>query len=45
MRNFLGFLEKEGVRYLLISGQACVLYGASSFTEHIDLWVRPAPFD
>ncbi len=45
MRNFLSSLEKEGVRYLLISGQACVLYGASSFTEDIDLWVRPAPSD
>ncbi len=45
MRNFLNSLEKEGVRYLLISGQACVLYGASSFTEDIDLWVRPTTAD
>jgi hypothetical protein len=45
MRNFFRSLEKEGVRYLLISGQACVLYGASHFTEDIDLWVRPSEPD
>ena len=45
MRSFLGSLEKEGVHYLLISGQACVLYGASQFTEDIDLWVRPSAAD
>ncbi len=45
MPSFLGSLEKAGVRYLLISGQACVLYGASQFTEDIDLWVRPTASD
>ncbi len=28
------------MRYLLISGQACVLYGASQFTEDIDFWIE-----
>ena len=45
MRSFLRSLEKEGVRFLLISGQACVLYGASQFTEDVDLWVRPSTRD
>jgi hypothetical protein len=45
MRSFLRSLENEGARYLLIGGQACVLYGASQFTEDIDLWVRPAARD
>lgn len=45
MRSFLASLERERVRYLLISGQACVLYGASQFTEDVDLWVRPTRAD
>jgi hypothetical protein len=40
--NFFRSLEDEGVEYLLISGQAAVLYGAAVFSEDIDLWVRPA---
>lgn len=30
-----------GVQYLLISGQATVLYGAAEFSEDLDLWVDP----
>jgi hypothetical protein len=45
MRSFLRSLETEGARYLLISGQACVLYGASQFTEDVDLWLQPAARD
>jgi hypothetical protein len=45
MRNFFRSLDRERVHYLLISGQACVLYGASQFTEDIDLWIRPTPGD
>ncbi len=45
MRSFLRSLERERVRFLLISGQACVLYGASQFTEDVDLWVRPTAAD
>lgn len=41
MPSFFRFLEREKVRFLLIRGQACVLYGASQFTEDIDLWVKP----
>jgi hypothetical protein len=41
MTSLFRALERKNVSYLLISGQACVLYGASEFTEDIDLWVEP----
>lgn len=41
MRNFFRGLEAHGARYLLIGGQASVLYGAAVFSEDIDLWVEP----
>ena len=41
MRSFFRNLEREGVEYILISGQAAVLYGAATFSEDFDLWVRP----
>jgi hypothetical protein len=41
MRNFFQILSRSHVRYLLISGQATVLYGASTFSEDVDLWVEP----
>lgn len=41
MRSFFRNLEREGVEFLLISGQAAVLYGAATFSEDFDLWVRP----
>jgi hypothetical protein len=39
--NFFQSLDRNGVEYLLISGQATVLYGAATFSEDIDLWVNP----
>jgi hypothetical protein len=39
--NFFRSLEAERVEYLLISGQAAILYGAAVFSEDIDLWIRP----
>jgi hypothetical protein len=41
MRSLFRAFEASDVRYLLISGQACVLYGLSNFTEDIDLWIQP----
>jgi hypothetical protein len=41
MRNLFRRFDRAGVEYLLISGQASVLYGAATFSEDIDLWVRP----
>jgi len=43
MRNFFQALSRHRVRHLLISGQATVLYGASTFSEDVDLWVEPTP--
>lgn len=42
MRSFFRSLEKHATHYLLISGQATVLYGAAMFSEDIDLWVEPS---
>ncbi len=42
MRNLFRSFERSGVEYLLISGQASVLYGAATFSEDVDLWVRPS---
>ena len=39
--NFFQGLDRNGVEYLLISGQATVLYGAATFSEDIDLWINP----
>jgi hypothetical protein len=43
IEGFFRSLERESVAYLLISGQAAVLYGAAVFSEDVDLWVRPTP--
>ena len=40
--SFFQSLERHDVRYLLISGQATVLYGAATFSEDIDLWIEPS---
>jgi hypothetical protein len=40
--SFFQSLEAHDVPYLLISGQATVLYGAATFSEDIDLWVEPS---
>ncbi len=39
--NFFESLNHHPVEYLLISGQATVLYGAATFSEDIDLWLHP----
>jgi hypothetical protein len=41
IRNFFQSLNEHQVAYLLISGQATVLYGAATFSEDIDLWIEP----
>lgn len=42
MRRLFRTFEKSGVDFLLISGQASILYGAAEFSEDIDLWVEPS---
>lgn len=41
--SFFQNLNNCDVEYLLISGQATVLYGAATFSENIDLWIKPTP--
>ncbi len=41
IRSFFQSLEDNNVDYLLISGQATVLYGAATFSEDIDIWINP----
>jgi hypothetical protein len=43
MRKLFRSFERHRVEYLLISGQATVLYGAATFSEDVDIWIRPAP--
>ena len=40
-RNFFRQLKADKVRYLIISGQATVLYGAATFSEDLDIWLCP----
>lgn len=42
-RSFFQNLERHSVSYLLISGQATVLYDAAEFSEDLDLWIEPSP--
>jgi hypothetical protein len=39
--KFFQTLNENEVNYLLISGQAAVLYGAATFSEDINLWIDP----
>lgn len=43
MRSLFRSFESRKVEYLLISGQASILYGAATFSEDIDIWARPDP--
>ncbi|MBI2920881.1 MAG: hypothetical protein HYY18_07315 [Planctomycetes bacterium] len=43
MKSLFRNFDRSGVEYLLISGQASVLYGGATFSEDVDLWVRPTP--
>ncbi|MGH7321709.1 MAG: hypothetical protein ACRELA_19080 [Candidatus Rokuibacteriota bacterium] len=43
MRSLFRSFERFEVAYLLISGQAAILYGAATFSEDIDIWIRPTP--
>jgi hypothetical protein len=40
--NFFRHLDAQGARWLLVSGQATILYGAATFSEDVDLWVEPS---
>jgi hypothetical protein len=42
MRRLFRSFDRFGVEYLLISGQASILYGAATFSEDVDVWLRPS---
>ena len=42
IKKFFQRLNDEGISYILISGQATVIYGAATFSEDIDLWIKPS---
>ncbi len=42
MRGLFRAFEQERVDYLLIGGQAAILYGAAHFTQDLDVWIRPS---
>jgi hypothetical protein len=41
MRSLFRSFERFGVEYLLVGGQASIAYGAATFSEDVDIWVRP----
>lgn len=41
MRGLFRAFEREDVDFLLIGGQAAILYGAAQFTQDLDVWIRP----
>ena len=45
IKKFFQRLNSEKVSYILISGQATILYGAATFSEDIDIWIKPSPQD
>jgi hypothetical protein len=45
IRKFFQHLNAEKVSYILISGQATIIYGAATFSEDIDIWLNPVPRD
>jgi hypothetical protein len=42
IKSFFQHLEENDVRWLLVSGQATILYGAATFSEDIDIWAEPS---
>jgi len=42
MRSLFRSFERRRVRYLVISGQASVLYGAQHFSQDLDVWIEPS---
>lgn len=41
MKDLFRSFDRDRVRYLLIGGQAAILYGAAHFTQDLDLWLAP----
>ncbi|MSP15060.1 MAG: hypothetical protein EXR73_00365 [Myxococcales bacterium] len=43
MQRLFRSFDRASVRYLLINGQASILYGAASLSEDVDVWTDPRP--
>lgn len=41
MRALFRAFRTRRVRYLVVGGQAAILYGASHFSQDLDLWIEP----
>jgi hypothetical protein len=41
--DFLGLLDRHGVRYLIIGGLAFIYHAKPRFTKDIDVWLDPEP--
>ena len=41
-RIVLSSMRQHGVRYLLMGGQACIIYGAAEFSRDTDIAIPPS---
>ncbi|MCC2669638.1 MAG: hypothetical protein K0Q72_2109 [Armatimonadetes bacterium] len=39
-RDFIGSLEDNGVRYLVVGGYAVAFHGHPRYTKDIDIWIE-----
>jgi len=42
MRRLIRAFEASDLAYLLIGGQASIVYGAATFSEDVDVWIEPS---
>ena len=40
-KDFIHFLNQEGVRFLIVGGYAVVHYSEPRYTKDLDLWIEP----
>lgn len=43
MLEFIGYLNQQGVRYLVVGGYALGFHGHPRYTKDLDLWVERTP--
>lgn len=42
LREFIGLLNSEGVKYVVVGGYAVAFHGRPRFTDHMDFFVEPS---
>jgi hypothetical protein len=42
MRRLIRAFEASDLAYLLVGGQASIVYGAATFSEDVDVWIEPS---